>query len=86
LIVNGRVLDSSSEESIKFMFDQEESSVEFISVLTLNRESTIAREVVGSEFEDGVFEGGDLGVVAGAGNDYTVVKIRGVSEGSRDIS
>jgi hypothetical protein len=36
LIINGGVLDSSSEESIKFVFDQEESSIEFISVLSLN--------------------------------------------------
>ena len=36
LIIDGGVLDSSSEESVKFVFDQEESSIEFISVLSLN--------------------------------------------------
>jgi len=40
----------------------------------LNGESTIAGEVAGSEFEDGISEGGDLGVVAGAGNDHSVVE------------
>jgi hypothetical protein len=75
LIIDGGVLDSSSEESIKFVLDQKESSIELISVLALNGESVVAGEVVGSEFEDGVFEGGDLGVVAGAGNDHTVVEI-----------
>ena len=36
LIIDGGVLDSSSEESIKFVLDQKESSIDFVSVLSLN--------------------------------------------------
>ncbi len=55
------------------MFDQEESSVEFISFFTLYWNSSSA-EVRALEFKDGVFKGGNLGVVSWSWGNYELVR------------
>lgn len=76
----------SSEESVEFVFEQEESAVEVGSLLSLNGDGPIGAEVVALEAEDGVFKTTKESEVCGSGENLGESLIGGSGIVKEDFS
>ncbi len=85
-MVFGGVVDSSLHKSVDLVFDQQEPSRQLIMIGTSYWETTPGIEVVTSEFQDCVFQVGQLGVVWWAWDNGIIVQSWGPLEVSFHIS